>query len=84
MSVIGAKGLASHYRQCVNQRDAIQKKAFWCRRAGAYAERDTHLQSAHVCHVLEGSHSFGWRFGVVVSVVDRINEVNQHRAWLVP
>ena len=26
----------------------------------------------------------GWRFGVVVSVVGRINEVNQHRARLVP
>ena len=26
----------------------------------------------------------GWRFGVLVSVVDRINEVNQHRARLVP
>jgi len=27
--------------------------------------------------------SSGWRLGVVVSVVGRINEVNQHRAWLV-
>ena len=28
-------------------------------------------------------HHFGWRRGVVVSVVRRMNEVTQRRAWLV-
>ena len=32
-------------------------------------------------NILNGVH--GWRLGVVVSVVGRINEVNQHRARLV-
>ena len=36
-----------------------------------------------VCLVLKNYAYAGWRLGVVVSVVGRINEVNQHRARLV-
>ena len=34
-------------------------------------------------HLLQ-YHPFGWRRGVVVSGVRRMNEVNARRAWLVP
>ena len=34
-------------------------------------------------NIKQVKHYFGWWLGVVVSVVGRINEVNQHRARLV-
>jgi len=38
--------------------------------------------SKYICLLTPWNHN-GWRLGVVVSIVGRINEVNQHRARLV-
>ena len=48
-----------------------------CRQSGGYGGPPC------ICGVAVIAGLSGWRFGVVVSVVDRINEVNQHRARLV-
>ena len=48
--------------------------------AGMQLERQHQVRSLHVrCE----HNTTRWRLGVVVSVVGRINEVNQHRARLV-
>ena len=44
------------------------------------------LFSCCLCHIcsLISTLTIGWRRGVVVSGVRRMNEVNARRAWLVP